>query len=104
MIAPLLLAAGFGIQAPPQAQEGLFATPRIYTMSFEEAMKPPRLPAPGQSPIQVHWRPLPRNRAGDWWLGFGLQLLTGQSFQRWEQDPQVLRRSEFAATSASLHP
>lgn len=100
MIAPLLLAGALGLQAPQEPQAGFFAPPRFLTMSFEEAMRPPRLQAPAQTAIHVDWKPQARNRAADWFLGFGLQLLTGQSFQRWEQDPQVLRRSEF---SASIH-
>ncbi len=101
MIAPLLLAGALGLQAPPQAQEGFFAPPPIFSITFEEAMRMPKLDTPEPNPIHINWRPRARNRAADWWLGFGLQLLTGQSFQRWEQDPGAARRSGFPA---SFHP
>lgn len=94
----LTVALGLSLSAQeaPQNQGDFFAIPQIFAMSFEEAVRPPKLRLHEDSRLHLEWHPTRRNRAADLLLAFGAGLLTGQSFQRWEQDPQVIRRLEHA--------
>ncbi len=68
-----------------------FGLPRIYTCTFEEALRPPRSNLPPR--LTLDWRPAPTS-ASHAWLRFALGALTNDSFEAWERDPQVTRRTQ----------
>ncbi|HJV23671.1 MAG TPA: hypothetical protein VJ570_13295 [Holophagaceae bacterium] len=93
MIQAFLLAGGLALpapQEPPPSGADRFATPKILTLPFAEAVKTPTLRAPERLPGDPGTWQRP---AAHPWLRLALGALANDSFARWEQDPGAARRT-----------